>query len=98
MTFYRGDPDRNWPLGKSRLPLDYRKEVDAKFNSTAGETPVPYNPEITYYYNSSNTIIKVEEVFNGKKYIQTISGTGNYANQTVSYYAKHSAWEETTIS
>lgn len=97
MSFYRGDRDRNWPLNKSKRPEEYRPETSAKFGSTVNGVS-HYNPVITYYYNSSDKIIKIEEVFDGKKQTQTISGTGDYANQTVSYYATYSAWEETTVS
>ena len=95
MTYYTGDRDRNWPLGMSRLPVDYRPEHPAK--DGADDLPA-YNPERTYYYNASDTVIKIEESFNGRTYTQTISGTGNYADQAVSYYATYSAWEETTVS
>lgn len=97
MSFYRGDPNRHYPVGKSKLPPDYRPEAEAKFGSTVGGG-AHYNPEITYYYNAADVVIKIEEVYDGKKFTQTISGTGNYSNQVVSYYATYSAWEETTVS
>jgi hypothetical protein len=97
MPFYRGDPNRNWPVGKSRRPEDYRKEVPVKFSSTAIDK-ANYNPKITYYYNVNDVVIKIEEVYEDYKFIQTISGTGDYSDQAVSYYAIHGAWVQTTVS
>jgi len=56
-----------------------------------------YNPEITMYYNNSNELLKIEEVWRGTKYTQTISGS-NYANHTIDYSVTYSAWVETTVS
>lgn len=56
-----------------------------------------YNPEITMYYNSSNELLLVEEVWRGTKFSQTISGSA-YANHTISYSLTYGAWEETTVS
>jgi hypothetical protein len=56
-----------------------------------------YNPETTYYYNNNDELLGIEEVWRGKKYTQTISGS-SYANHTVSYSITYGAWEETTVS
>ena len=56
-----------------------------------------YNPEITRHYNSADELLKIEEVWRGSKYTQTISGS-DYTNHIISYSVTYSAWVETTVS
>jgi len=81
------------------VPKTYdRNTKDTRFY--AGSTVVGsmgYNPEITKYYNSADELLRIEEVWCGEKYTQTISGSA-YANQTVDYSVTYSAWEKTTVS
>ena len=56
-----------------------------------------YNPIIIESYNSGNEILKIEEIWRGKKYTQTISGS-KYTNQTIDYTVTHNLWEVTTYS
>lgn len=74
-----------------------RNTPSPKFYSTAVVGHDGYNPEITYYYNNNDELLMVDEIWRGKKFTQTISGS-NYANYIVSYRVTYSAWEETTVS
>ena len=58
-----------------------------------------YNPDITIYYGSDDNIVHVREIWRGKQYDQTVSGT-NYAQYwpTYGYSVTYFAWEETTVS
>lgn len=62
-----------------------------------------YNPTITNYYitvsGGDDKLVRVEEVFRGKMFARTISGS-NYAQQwpNYSYSVTYDAWEETTVS
>lgn len=81
------------------VPKTYdRNTKDPKFYSTAVGSE-GYNPEITRYYNSADELVRVEEVWRGSKYSQTISGT-TYSGQwpSYSYSITYSAWVETTVS
>lgn len=79
------------------VPKTYdRNTQDPKFYSTAVGSE-GYNPEITMYYNDSDELLKIEEIWRGKKHTQTISGS-NYANHTINYSVTYSAWVETTVS
>lgn len=80
------------------VPKTYdRNTKEPKFYpySTA-EGSQSYNPEITMFYNSSDELLKTEEVWRGRKFTQTISGSA-YASQTISYSVTYSAWEETSV-
>jgi len=80
------------------VPKTYNRNLRSpKFYSTAIEGKMGYNPTIVEYYNNSDELLKTEEIWRGKKYSQTISGS-NYANHTVSYTVTYQAWEETTVS
>lgn len=100
MPYYSGDPNRNWPQGLSRTPVDYRKEEPAKFGDPN------YNPEITTYYaNASGTdVVRIEERIRTSDntvsmWAQTISGSA-YSQQWPNY--DHSVveneWADTTYS
>lgn len=94
MSFYRGDPNRNYPIGKSKLPPDYRPEESLKFGSTADGANF-YNPEITMYYNSSDELVMVDEVYGGVTWRQTISGTGaTYSGIGWTHSVTYSPWEQ----
>lgn len=70
-----------------------------KFYSDAEVGRMGYNPTIVEYYTLSGSLIRVEEIFDGVMYGQTISGS-NYDAQWPSYtYSRtYNAWEETTYS
>ena len=54
-----------------------------------------YNPQTTLYYNSSNELIKVRELWRGEVWEQTISGTvsgGGVINQTVTHETCFDPW------
>jgi len=81
---------------------DYTQSFDRitkepKFYSSVGVGGPRYNPEVTYYYNSNSELLMIEEVYNGIKWTQTISGSA-YANQTISKSVTYSAWAKTTVS
>jgi hypothetical protein len=79
------------------MPKTYdRNTKDPKFYSTAVGRE-GYNPEVIMSYNSSNELLKVEEIWRGVNHSQTVSGS-NYANHTISYTLAYSSWEETTVS
>ena len=73
-----------------------RNTQEPKFYSTAVGSE-GYNPTITMYYNSSNELLKISEVWRGETYVQTISGS-SYANHTIDYSVTYGAWEKTTVS
>lgn len=52
-----------------------------------------YNPQIINYYNSSDELIKIEEIWRGTTYSQTISGTG-ITTQSGSYTIVYDPWVE----
>jgi len=58
-----------------------------------------YNPVITKYYDSADNLIRIEEIWRGILYSQTISGT-TYSGQwpNYNYSITYGAWEETTYS
>lgn len=70
---------------------------EPKFYSSVGVGGPRYNPTVTYYYNSSNELLVIEETYNGMIWTQTISGSA-YANQTISKSVTYSAWVKTTVS
>jgi len=85
---WRGDPSRNYPNGKSKLPPDYRKERTAVVG--AEDSPF-YDPEITTYYaNSSGTQpVRIEErVYESDGTVHMVANTisgSDYAAQWPSY-------------
>jgi len=73
-----------------------RNIPDAKFyQSSAHIGAKGYNPTRIEYYGSDDKIVRIEEIFDGKKYAQTISGSG-YAQQwpNYSYSITYYPWEE----
>lgn len=58
-----------------------------------------YNPVITVYYGSDDSIVRVEERWRNDMWAQTISGS-NYVQQwpNYTYIETFNAWEETSIS
>jgi hypothetical protein len=64
----------------------------AKFHSTVDT----YNPTVVEYYNASNDLVKTEEIFGGKKYTQTISGTTTHTGSST-HTVTYNAWVETTV-
>lgn len=80
------------------VPKTYNRNLRApKFYSTVNSGHEEYNADITLFFNSNDEILRVEEVWRGVRWTQTISGS-NYLNQTVDYSVLYSAWEETTVS
>jgi len=82
------------------LPKTYVGNLPSpKYYSTAITGKEGYNPIITVYYGSDNNIVRVKEVWRGKAWAQTISGS-NYVQQwpNYTYSETFSAWEETTVS
>jgi len=81
------------------VPKTYNRNLQSpKFYSTAvGHTG--YNPTITTYHDSGDNLVRIEEVWRGKRYSQTISGTA-YVQQwpSYTYSITYNAWEETTVS
>ena len=83
------------------VPKTYDRNLKSSkfYSSTAVIGKKGYNPDITLYYDSSDNLVRVEEVFKGIMYSQTISGS-NYAQQwpNYTYSVKHNAWDTTTVS
>lgn len=71
----------------------------SKFYSTARIGHKGYNPKIIMYYDNSDNLIRIEEIFGNKKYGQTISGS-NFAQNwpNYSYKVVYNPWIETTYS
>jgi len=61
-------------------------------NPTFYENPI-FNPKIVESYNSSDNVIKLEYSWGGKVWTQTISGTGSFGDQTVTYTVTRFPWE-----
>ena len=81
------------------VPKTYDRNLRSpKYYSTAVGNE-GYNPDIIIYYGSDDNVVRVEEVWRGKMYAQTASGT-NYAQQwpNYTYSVTFNAWEETTVS
>ena len=53
-----------------------------------------YNPKRTYYYNSDDQLIKVQDEWRGEAWSQTISGTTatGTIDQTIAYYEVYDPW------
>ena len=82
-----------------------RNTPSPKFYSSAVVGKYGYNPVITHYYDSSDNLMRVEEIFDGVMYAHTISGTlkagGNKFTMywpNYSYKIVYDAWAETTVS
>ena len=76
-----------------------RNIASAKFyQSSAHIGSKGYNPKRIEYYGSDNKLVRIEEIFDGKKYGQTISGS-NYVQQwpNYSYSITYYPWDETTV-
>ena len=90
MTFGR-DKD-SFEGGHGIVPKTYERNIrSAKYYSSAVVGKEGYNPTITYYYDASDNLVKTEEVFQGKKWVQTITASGYGAPITTVIY---SPWEE----
>lgn len=76
-----------------------RNTKSSKFYSSAVVGHFGYNPTITEYYTASGILVRVEEVFKGNTYSQTISGS-NYDQQwpNYTYTETYYPWEEVTAS
>lgn len=70
-----------------------------KFYSTAVVGRKGYNPTIIEYYDSSDNLLRIEEIWDDAEYTRTISGSG-FATQwpTYDYSITYNPWEETTYS
>ncbi len=82
------------------VPQTYDRNLRSpKYYESTAVGAAGYNPEITMYYTSADELVRVEEVWRGKQYSQTISGS-NYSEQwpSYSYSVTYNAWEETTVS
>lgn len=92
MTF--GKDKDSFEGGHGIVPKTYERNIkSAKYYSSAVVGKSGYNPVITYHYDASDNLVQIDEVFQGKKWIQTISGSGyGPATTTVIY----SPWEEDT--
>jgi hypothetical protein len=81
------------------VPKTYNRNIPSPkyYSTTVGHEG--YNPDITIYYGSDDNIVHITEVWRGKKYDQTVSGSC-YAEYWPSYTCSvtYFAWEETTIS
>lgn len=71
----------------------YERNTNRILNPTAYNNQ-SFNPTVVEYYNSSDNIIKLEYVMGGETWSQTISGTGSYGDQSVSYTVTRSPWEK----
>jgi hypothetical protein len=81
------------------MPKTYdRNTKDPKFYSTAVGSG-GYNPISTVYYGSDDNIVRIVEVWRGKVWAQTISGS-TYVQQwpNYSYTETFNSWEEVTVS
>ena len=82
------------------VPQTYERNLHkAKYYDNTIIGSKGYNPIITEYYTSADELIRVEEVWAGNRYSQTISGS-NYASDwpTYNYSVTYNAWEVTTVS
>lgn len=55
-----------------------------RFYSTVNTGSVSYNPQIIIYYDSGDNIVRIEEIWRGQTWVQTISGS-NYIQQWPNY-------------
>jgi len=81
------------------MPKIYDRNIPgSKFYSSAVVGRKGFNPMKIEYYGSDNKLVRVEEIFDGRKYGQTISGS-NYAQQwpNYSYSITYYPWDETII-
>jgi hypothetical protein len=75
------------------VPKTYEvNSPQAKFRSTVEI----YNPTIVEHYDASNDMVRRDEIFDGKMYSQTISGTTTHTGTAISTVT-YSAWVETTV-
>lgn len=84
------------------VPKTY--EVNSKsakfYSSTAIVGSKGYNPTVIEYYNVADQLIRVEEVFDGHIYSQTISGS-TYSGvwpDGLAYSITYNPWDEATYS
>jgi len=67
----------------------------SRFYTFANVGSESYNPQIILYYNSSDELIKVEEIWRGETWVQTVSGTNSIGapiSQTIDYSVYYDAW------
>jgi len=80
-----------------------RNTPESKFYSSVIIGSKGYNPTITNYFatvsGGGDVLVRVEEVFNGVLFSQTISGS-DYPKQwpAYDYSITYDAWESTTYS
>lgn len=84
------------------VPKTYEMNIkSAKFySSSAVVGSKGYNPTVVEYYNAADQLIRVEEIFDGHIYSQTISGS-TYSGVWpggFSYSITYNAWDEATYS
>ena len=87
------------------VPKTYERNLRSSkfYSSTAIVGRKGYSPVVTEYYNTvsgaDDHLVRVEEVFEGTMYAQTISGS-NYAQQwpNYDYNVVYGAWATTTVS
>jgi len=92
MTF--GKDIDSFKGGYGIVPKTYERNIkSAKYYSSAVIGSKGYNPTITYYYDAASNLVQIDEVWQGKKWIQTISGSGYGPPTTTVIY---SPWEEDT--
>lgn len=88
-------------------PADYtiedtigRKDgISIKFNEDPEFDLDKYMPVITKYYDSSDNLVRIEEVFRETMWAQTISGSTYVQNWPEYTYTEiFNSWEDTTVS
>lgn len=83
------------------VPKTYEMNIrSAKFySSSAVVGSKGYNPTVIEYYNVDDQLVRVEEIFEGHIYSQTISGT-TYSGvwPTYSYSITYNPWNDATYS
>jgi hypothetical protein len=92
MTFGKDKDDFHGGYGV--VPKTYDRNIkSAKYYSSAVVGEKGYNPTIIYGYDASDNLVQKEEIFQGKKWVQTISGSG-YGPPTT--FVTYDPWEEDT--
>jgi len=80
------------------VPKTYERNLKSgKFYSTAVVGSDGYNPTVVEYYDapigSGGNLVRVEHIWNGKKWIQDVTSSG-FGSPL--YSITYSAWEEDT--
>lgn len=81
------------------MPKSYSRNLMlSKFYTTSTRSGQEgYNPEIIVYYNVDDDLIRVDEIWRGETWSQTVSGTksgGGVIDQTVDYTVYYAPWLE----